>query len=142
MCLRLSLRPHQRHIWIPLLYALSSVRWYRANRWISVTLDSHCINRSHPRATSITWPHARMAIGVGSDIIISSLPNNWPTFARLRRNIRAPLIFEVGVLTTYIYPRPRNRSADTPTIFQVSTANSATIVAWVMSALADRNARS
>lgn len=35
---------------------------------------------------------------VGSDTITSSLPHNWPIFARAQRNIRAPFVLGVCVL--------------------------------------------
>ena len=70
----------------------------------------HYTNRSRPR--SITWPHTytRIAIDIGLDVIASTLPNNWPIFARPRRNTCAPLIFKVGDLAICIHPLSGRRA--------------------------------
>jgi hypothetical protein len=114
--------------------------WLIRNRPMSSAKShSRFINKSRLRATSITCPRARMAPDVGLRITIFSLPMNWPTFARTQRNILALPVLGVCVSTDLLL---QNYQADMPVNLQVSIANSATIVAWVIYALAGLTAHS
>jgi len=97
----------------PTLVRIRQLVGFQADRWVPAELYSHCINRSHLRATSITYPDARTALDVAMHITTTSLLNNWPISARARRSFHAPSCFKVGVLAFDTYSHPRNRSADT-----------------------------